>query len=325
MNLVVGATGQLGTAIVRKLVDDHQPVRAFVRKTSHYEHLQRPEIQLAQGDLRDPDSIDKALNRVDVVIATANAIIPRGSGTQEQVEDFGYANLFAACKRAKIQQFILVSAGKVEGAEDVPVMHYKALNEKRLIDSGIAYTIFRADAFMEVWLPLIGSQTVLRGEYLSQPEKSFWFFNLFNSMVGGMVEKRGRAIIAGRPGNHHTMISLHDVATFVVRATCNEAAYNRVFDLGGPETLTWDETVAILSKVLDRPVRGIYTPAGVFKVMSAIMRPFAPNAANIMGLNVMGAMTDVSWDMTDTARLFGVSHMTSVEELLRNKLALPAD
>lgn len=325
MNLVVGATGQLGTAIVRKLVDDHQPVRAFVRKTSHYQHLERPEIQIAQGDLRDPDSIEKALGRVDVVIATANAIIPRGSGTQEQVEDFGYANLYAACKRAKVQQFILVSAEKVEGAEQVPVAHYKSINEKRLIDSGIPYTIFRCEAFMEVWLPLIGSQLALRGEYISQPEKPYWFFNLYNSMIGGMVEKRGQAIIAGKPGNHHTMISLHDVATFVARAVCNEASYNRVFNLGGPEALTWDEIVSIFSRVLNRPVKGMYTPAGVFKTMSAIMRPVAPHAADIMGLNLLGALTDVSWDMTDTARLFGVTHMTSIEELLRSKLALPAD
>jgi uncharacterized protein YbjT (DUF2867 family) len=39
MILVVGATGQLGSAIVRKLVAAGQPVRIFVRPNSHYHNL----------------------------------------------------------------------------------------------------------------------------------------------------------------------------------------------------------------------------------------------------------------------------------------------
>lgn len=40
MILVVGATGQLGTAITRKLIAAQQPVRAFVRRSSEHRHLQ---------------------------------------------------------------------------------------------------------------------------------------------------------------------------------------------------------------------------------------------------------------------------------------------
>ncbi len=78
MILVVGATGDLGTTIVRKLVAANQPVRAFVRPTSRYQRFQGGGIELAFGDLRDPASIDAACQGVDVVIATANVNAPEG-------------------------------------------------------------------------------------------------------------------------------------------------------------------------------------------------------------------------------------------------------
>lgn len=325
MNLVVGATGQLGTAVVRQLAVEHQPVRAFVRRTSHYRHLEQSGAQLAFGDLRNPASIEKALDRVDVVLATANAIMPRGGGTQEEVEDTGYANLIAACKRARVQQFIFISVPPVEGAENVSMARFKALNEKRLIESGIPYTIFRGEMFMEVWLSLIGSRLPMRGEYASAPEHPFWFYDLFTKMVGTMIDDRGRAIIAGGPESHHTPISMHDVATFMVRAVCNEASYNRVINLGGPEVLTWEDIARIFGEVLGRPVKAMYTPPGVFRVMSAVMRPFAPHAADVLGLNYYGGLMDIAWDMSDTAKAFGVSHMKTVKELLTEKASLPAD
>ena len=46
MILIVGVTGQLGTAILRRLVAANQPVRAFFRRGSKYQHLQVPGVLL---------------------------------------------------------------------------------------------------------------------------------------------------------------------------------------------------------------------------------------------------------------------------------------
>ncbi|MFC6726676.1 SDR family oxidoreductase, partial [Halobium palmae] len=68
MYLVVGATGQLGSAVVRKLALDDVPVRAFVRPDSQYDHLTRFDgVEVAYGDLRDEGSVDRALDGVDGV------------------------------------------------------------------------------------------------------------------------------------------------------------------------------------------------------------------------------------------------------------------
>jgi uncharacterized protein YbjT (DUF2867 family) len=60
MILVVGATGELGTAVVRRLTAKGQSVRAFVRRGSRHEHLQAMGAELAYGDLREPDTLHKS-------------------------------------------------------------------------------------------------------------------------------------------------------------------------------------------------------------------------------------------------------------------------
>ena len=75
MILVVGATGQLGAAVVRKLVERGIPVRGLARTTSSYQHLEREGVELAFGDLRDEASLFAACENVDKVIATANGSI----------------------------------------------------------------------------------------------------------------------------------------------------------------------------------------------------------------------------------------------------------
>lgn len=52
MILIVGATGQLGTAVTRKLRQQQMRVRAMVRETSSYTHLKQDGIDLCFGDLR---------------------------------------------------------------------------------------------------------------------------------------------------------------------------------------------------------------------------------------------------------------------------------
>src|SRR5690348_4392492 len=75
MILVVGATGQLGTAIVRQLIERGLPVRALVRERSNYAGIKDSGADIAFGDLRDRTSFEAACNDVDTIIATANTAI----------------------------------------------------------------------------------------------------------------------------------------------------------------------------------------------------------------------------------------------------------
>lgn len=59
--LVSGANGFVGSAVVRALLRHGYPVRALVRPSSDMGNLDGLDVDIAQGDLRDPASLDRAL------------------------------------------------------------------------------------------------------------------------------------------------------------------------------------------------------------------------------------------------------------------------
>ncbi len=69
--LVTGATGFVGSNLARRLCAQGWSVRGLVRASSRTELLNELDVELAQGRLDDPDSLDAAVRGVDVVFHLA--------------------------------------------------------------------------------------------------------------------------------------------------------------------------------------------------------------------------------------------------------------
>ncbi len=322
--LVVGATGQLGTAVVRKLTAAGRRVRALVRPASDHAHLRHPGIELALGDLRDPDSLHRACRGVTAVIATANAVIPRGRASFEAVEGQGYDSLLAACQASGIRRFVFMSVPLTRHDDLVPTFRLKRRIERQVQASGLPFTILRGSLFMDDWLALIGSAIPLRGAEAATLRRPFWFSRAFLGAVGRLVEERGLALVPGSGQARHAFVALDDVAGFLVGAIDRPATRDAILEIGGPEVLSWDEAVQVFASVLGRPVRALHAPAGVFRVQQRLLAPFSPQAANLMGMNWLVATEETPYQMGELARDFAIS-LTSVEQFLRAKLRLPPE
>ena len=81
--------------------------------------------------------------------------------------------------------------------------------------------------------------------------------------------------------------------------------------------------MALFARVLDRPVRALRTPAGVYRTLAAVLGPLSPPASNLMAMSWITARESTPFDTREAARRFGV-RLTSAEEFLRRKTALPA-
>ncbi len=160
--LVVGATGQLGTAVVDRLRKTGQRVRALVRPGSTREFAAEG-VELACGDLREPESLVAACQGMATVVATANAVVPRGKPTFAEVEDTGYANLIDACKAENVRRIVFMSVVPTPYDKSVTTFRLKREIEEKIQGSGLAYSIFRGDFFMDDWFALMGSTIPLRG------------------------------------------------------------------------------------------------------------------------------------------------------------------
>jgi predicted dehydrogenase/nucleoside-diphosphate-sugar epimerase len=107
--LVTGATGSLGSAVVRRLVDEGRPVRAFVRRVPdhpvdgvHYE----------VGNLGDPEAVERAVAGAEIVIHAGAAL--SGSPADHQAATvMGTRNTIDACRRHRVRQLIHISSMSV--------------------------------------------------------------------------------------------------------------------------------------------------------------------------------------------------------------------
>lgn len=323
MILIVGSTGQLGTVLVRRLAAQGERVRAFVRPTSKSSRLRIPNVELAVGDLRDAASLDAACKGVDVVIATANTVAPSGPYSFASIEEEGYRNLVRAAKHNGVKQVIFMSAPLTPHDQMVATFRHKRIIEKMIVDSGIAYTIFRGALFMDDWFALIGSSIPLRGAEAHTLDRPFWFSRMFMGGVGHLIEKQGIALIPGSGKTRHSFIAVDDVASFIVKSVGRPDALNAVMDIGGPESPTWDDVAELFGTVLGKRVRTIHTPAVVFKAQSILLGLLSPAAANLMAMNYVVATTDTVMDTEGLALRYGI-RLTRPEEFLRQKAALPA-
>ncbi len=222
MNLIIGATGMVGSEICRLLTAGGKPARAMVRETSDplkVNNLKEPGVQIVYGDLRNSSTFEPALQGVSTVITTASSMpfsyVP-GENDIEKVDREGMKHLIDAAVKAGVKQFIYTSiSGSI--VLDVPLKNARRDVEKHLQESGMTYTILRPGYFMEVWL------TAAVG---------------FDS-VSGKIQLYGDGT---KPVSY---ISYKDVARFAVESLENPAARNAVLELGGPEQLSQLEAVKI--------------------------------------------------------------------------------
>ena len=75
--LVTGASGFIGSHIVKRLVAAGDSVRAFVRPTSDVSFLRALGVELAQGDITDPASLPPAMDGIEAVYHAAAASLER--------------------------------------------------------------------------------------------------------------------------------------------------------------------------------------------------------------------------------------------------------
>lgn len=69
--LVTGSTGFIGSAITRQLVKDGADVRVLIRTTSDTRNIDGLDVERVFGDIRDGDSMEKALKGCDTLYFTA--------------------------------------------------------------------------------------------------------------------------------------------------------------------------------------------------------------------------------------------------------------
>lgn len=283
MILVVGATGTLGGLITRGLLAKGHKVRILVRPQSQFQPLKSAGAEVVYGDLKDPASLAGAMQGAERVVTTANSALRGMPDTVATVDLAGNRALIDAAKAARVKQFVFISGLGRDEKSPSPFMQAKAATEKHLQQSGVPYTVFVPNFFMEVWVGMV---------------------------VGGAAAAGKPVTIIGSGTRQHSMISVGDVAAFAVAALGNPAALNQVFFLGGPAPITWHDVLASYEKAIGKKLELVKLPVGG-KI---------PGVPDLMS-ELMGALDtfDSPIPMEQTAKTFGVP-MTSLDTFVRQSM-----
>ncbi|NNL77699.1 MAG: NAD-dependent epimerase/dehydratase family protein [Desulfobacterales bacterium] len=116
--LVTGATGFIGSAVVRELLDKGEKVRCLVRKTSSMKNLKGLIVELAIGDIRDIHSVRMALEGCDSVyhLAAVYANWLPDPAVMYQVNEEGTRNVLTACMDSGVRKTVYCSSVAALGA-----------------------------------------------------------------------------------------------------------------------------------------------------------------------------------------------------------------
>ena len=322
MILVVGATGQLGSLVVQELARRGHTVRAVVRPPDLGRDLVEAGAQLVEADLLRPDTLDDALRGVRTVVATANAVAPVHHGNTDDGLAEGYAELIAKARAAGVERFVYASVPETPLDASVPTVRVKRAVERLLAGSGMSYASVRMPPFTEVWVALAGSSIPLRGERRATLGRAYPFLRRFRRLTGTTVERRGVMVVPGRASTRNAFLSVHDAAR-VMAALVNAPEVSGPIDVGGPDVLDWTDVARIFGEVLGRPVRVRGIPVAVFTAGQRALARVAPSASGVLALNRLIGTAETPWDTADLTRRLGVHPLRTVEQVLREKAALP--
>jgi uncharacterized protein YbjT (DUF2867 family) len=153
---VVGASGTLGSEIVRALLEKGAHVRAMVRATSDRTKLESLGVtEFLVADLRDASSLQRAMTaepQAEAVVASAagfSAHTAHTKGDNSRTDTEGYRNLVDAAKNAGVPRVVLISILECDKAPDVPHFSQKFATEKYLAEKRQPYLALRAGAFLD--------------------------------------------------------------------------------------------------------------------------------------------------------------------------------
>jgi uncharacterized protein YbjT (DUF2867 family) len=127
--LLTGATGTVGSALLRRLTAEGRPVRALVRDQRRLGD-QRVRVQIALGDLADPPSFRNALRGVDTVVHLAASIRDQPLASIEELNALATLRLvraslkllrFATWEEAELMEEPMVSERGTADAEALGV------------------------------------------------------------------------------------------------------------------------------------------------------------------------------------------------------------
>lgn len=316
--LVVGATGHVGSQVAIRLADQGCDVTALVRQEgSVIRDPHQGKIHYVQGALEDLSSLRKAVADVDVVISTANGVVPQHHGGDAGRVNKAALDFITICEEAGVKRFVQSSVPTYANERRVPELNGKRQIEKRLLASAMQSIIIRNPAFMDVFIVFSGFIQAQSRSLHATTKRQYGFGKMWLSMIGNLVEKYGLIIAPGGARHGSPMIATRDVAEMLVRGALYEGCDSLLIEAGGPQWLTWQEIADIIAtKTGKRRIGIIPLPSWMARLNQMLARPFSASVANTFALMSFVADHQPRWTPDQAIQILDLPPLMTLSEYL---------
>ena len=220
MFLVTGATGTIGSNVVRELRGSGARVRALVRDPGRARAL-GDDVELAPGDFADPDSIRRAVDGVERVFLSS-----RNDPRQVEYE----TNVIDAAVAAGVRRIVKLSAVGAQIGSPLAFWDAHGRIEHHLRAADVPAVVLRPTTYMS---NVLGSAEAIKH-------------------TGKLFAPADNAKIA--------MIDPRDVAAVAALVLIGDGHDGSTYTLTGPEAITYQDVAEQVSVAIGRTVEFVDVP-----------------------------------------------------------------
>lgn len=255
MILITGGTGTSGREIVEAVARTGRPFRVTARDVARAEPLKRLGAEVVRGDFTDPASLERAMAGVERVFLN--------SGPTDDLADL-QGNVIDAARRAGVRHVVKLSVfgADLPGAPGVRFMRQHVDVERRLRDSGLAWTMLRPTFFMQ---NLLGSAPTIR---------------------------QAGAIFMPAADGRAPYIDTRDIADVAAATLTQPGHEGRAYELTGPEDLSFHDMARAIGAAIGKDVR--YVPVSDDQARQSLLAGGIP-AWNVEGMLELMRATREGW------------------------------
>lgn len=221
MILITGATGTVGSEVVKRLSEQGVGVRAVTRDLQKAEANRLPHVQFVRGDLDDPESIRTACDGVE------RAFLLTNSTERAEQQQIAFTRV---AQQSGVRHIVKLSQLHADPSSPERFLRYHGVVEAAIRESGLTFTFLRPNLYMQ---GLLNFRESIR-------QQSAFF------------AAAGDALISA--------VDVRDLADVAVEALTTAQHDDKTYALTGPEAVTFAEMAQRLSKHVGRAITFVDVP-----------------------------------------------------------------
>lgn len=228
---IFGGSGFLGRHTVSALARRGYRIRVAVRRPDLAGHLQPlgtvGQIHAIQANVRYPESVKRAVAGADAVVNLVGILYEAGRQRFDAVQTFGPRTIAEAAREEGAAALVHVSAIGADKDSDIGYARSKGLGEAALLEAYPPAVVFRPSI-------LFGPEDDFFNRFASMAR-----FSPFLPLIGGGTTRFQPVYVA-------------DVAEVIARAIDGATLPATIYELGGPEIVTFRRCLELMLDVTGR-------------------------------------------------------------------------